>query len=129
MRLDGLTILIVDDEQLIRENLADYFQDLGARTFAARSGEEALEVLMREDVQVCTVDMRLPGMTGNEFILKAHELRPQLRFLVYTGTSVYEIPKALRAIGITRDFVIKKPVQDLNLFTEALSRLLGLDGQ
>jgi len=61
-------ILILDDEQLVRNSLADYLQDAGFETVCFASGEEAIETLGSERFDVAVVDMRMPGMNGNQFI-------------------------------------------------------------
>lgn len=122
----GITILIVDDELLLRNSLRDYFEDTGFTVIAANSGEEALQ-LLRSGVRVnlCTVDIRLPGMTGNQFIAEAHALNPGLKFLVYTGSWNYELPEELNRLGLGPEQVFNKPCMDLDYILRAILNLLG----
>jgi CheY-like chemotaxis protein len=117
-------VLVVDDEASICLSLCEYLEDQGFSVLAAANGEEALDVLMRESVDVAIIDMRLPGMDGNALILKAHELRPSLEFLVYTGSTNYQLPAPLRALGISPRQVFRKPVGDLLTVAEAARRLV-----
>ena len=124
----GLSILIVDDEEKIRNTLKDYFEDLGWTVQTAASGEQGLNVIARREIQVCTVDIRLPRMSGEEFILKAHGLNPKPRFLIYTGSSDYELPEKLLTIGLTLQDVLIKPTESLDVLAKAISRLAGMQG-
>jgi CheY-like chemotaxis protein len=65
------TILILDDEKVVRESFLDYFEDHLWNPVQAESGEQALELLKKESPVVAIVDVRLPGMDGNVFIRKS----------------------------------------------------------
>jgi len=122
----GITILIVDDELLLRNSLRDYFEDTGFAVIAANSGEEALQLLRSgARVDLCTVDIRLPGMTGNQFIAEAHAFNPGLRFLVYTGSWNYELPAELTRLDIGPEQVFNKPCMDLDGILQVILKLLG----
>ncbi|MBF0481982.1 MAG: response regulator [Desulfovibrionaceae bacterium] len=125
MQSDRPVILIVDDEERIRAGLADYFEDEGFAALTAGSAEEGLYALAGNRVALCTVDIRLPGESGNQFIARAHAVNPALKFLIYTGSADYELPEALRAISMTDADVFIKPVEDLGLLLAAANRLLG----
>jgi DNA-binding NtrC family response regulator len=120
-----LTLLIVEDEEKIRLTLKDYFEDLGWRVWLAASGEQGLNMIARHEIQVCTVDIRLPRISGEEFIKQAHRLNPNLRFLIYTGSSDYELPEELQAMGIASQDVLIKPTDSLEVLAQAISRLAG----
>lgn len=122
----GITVLIVDDEVLLRNSLRDFFEDTGFAVVAANSGEDALQML-REGARpdVCTVDIRLPGMTGNQFIAEAHAFNPGLKFLVYTGSWNYELPEELNRLGLGPEQVFNKPCMDLDCILRAILNLLG----
>ncbi|WP_027191790.1 response regulator [Fundidesulfovibrio putealis] len=122
----GITILIVDDELLLRNSLRDYFEDTGFAVIAANSGEEALHLLRSgARVDLCTVDIRLPGMTGNQFIAEAHAFNPGLKFLVYTGSWNYELPAELARLDIGPEQVFNKPCMDLDCILQVILKLLG----
>jgi len=122
-------VLVIDDEAPLRNNLCDCFEDLGFRTLRAHSAEEALDMLARERVDACTVDIRLPGMTGNEFILRAGRMRPELKFLIYTGCWNYEIPGELADLGITPGQIFNKPCEDPLQLVRTIERLLQTDAR
>lgn len=121
-------VLIVDDEDQLRNSLRDAFEDMGYWVLTATSAEDALEMLLRETVDACTVDIRLPGISGNEFIMRAHEMRPALRFVIYTGSWNYELTPEIARAGVSDADVFRKPCGDLLEIAQAIERLLSQPG-
>ncbi|GAB6175643.1 response regulator [Desulfobaculum senezii] len=119
-------ILVIDDEEFIRGTLVDFFEDCGFEVHAAGSGEEGLEVLRRIGPDLVTVDMRLPGMDGNDFIMKAKAEAPDLMVLIFTGSADYVLPQALRDMGLTPRHVFSKPVRSMEALVDALDDLYGV---
>lgn len=75
-------ILIVEDEDFLRSSLADFLEDHGYVVLTAPNAENGLEQLAHDHPDVCIVDIRLPDMNGNEFILRArHESRNRIPHL------------------------------------------------
>ncbi len=116
-------VLIVEDEEMLRRSLSDYLEDEDFEVFTASSGEEGLEFLEREWTDFCIVDMRLPKMDGNDFILAAHLKNPDIGFIIHTGSVSYSVPEVLRNIGITSNQVYHKPLNDMGVMVQALYRL------
>jgi DNA-binding response OmpR family regulator len=116
-------ILIVNDEASLRRNIRAYLEDEGFVVMEAGSGEEGLAKLVDNSPDAAIVDIRLPGMDGNAFILQAHRLLHVMIFLIYTGSVDYEPPPSLRAIGISEEHVFTKPQHDLAVLASALRRL------
>ena len=119
-----LKVLIVDDEQYIRESFADYFEDHGWQTLIAHSGEQALEILERESPDGATVDIRLPGIDGNEFIRQALQKNSRMVFVVCTGSPEYDIPEDLLKNFRVSDDTLQKPVVNMALMERQLLRLM-----
>lgn len=127
MSNEPIVILVVDDEEMVRENLEAYLEDEGFVVHTAGSGEEGLEVLAGVEPHAGIIDMRLPGMSGNDFIVKAHERRPGLKYLIHTGSTNYKLPLELMNIGISRDDVYIKPLQNMDDLVEGIFRILKLE--
>jgi DNA-binding NtrC family response regulator len=117
-------VLIIDDEISLLNSLIAFFEDEGFDASGAASGEEALDMLTHSEMDAVIVDMRLPGMDGNEVILRAHQLLPRLRFIIHTGSTDYQLPAALRVLVDPADIYLK-PLTDLTILTEAVRRLCG----
>jgi DNA-binding response OmpR family regulator len=118
-----MRVLIVDDEEMIRDSLADYLEDDGFQVWTASSGEEGLRVLSRERMECCVVDMRLPGMNGDEFVVKASRMQIGLRFVIHTGSNEYRLSKPLLGLGIQPDDLFYKPVSDQKSIADRLRSL------
>ncbi len=119
----GKSVLVIDDEELIRFNLVSYLEDEAFDVIEAGSAEEALQILKEHNPDVSIVDQRLPGMDGNSFILQASQISPHMRFVIHTGSLEYEIPSRLRNLGINEEHILHKPLYDMNLLVERISRL------
>jgi CheY-like chemotaxis protein len=116
----ALRVLVLDDEESIRQSIAAYFEDEGIVVFQASSGEDALDIVRTTAVDAAVVDIRLPGMDGNTFMIKAGQLRPGMRFVVHTGSADYILPESVMTIGVGPDKVFIKPVHDLRILVQAL---------
>ncbi len=112
-------LVLVDDEELIRISIQDYFEDRGWSVAAFNSAEEALAYLVNETADSIIVDMRLPGMTGFEFITRANKVRSNLRFVIYTGSDNFFISEDLRALGIDENCIVHKPAENLGELLKA----------
>lgn len=116
------TVLILDDDDAVRESLTAFFEDRGWRVLPAVSGEEALEVLDRESPDGSIVDIRLPGMDGNEFIRQAIRKCSCLAYVIVTGSPEYRLPEDVMTLPPVSDIVFAKPVVRLERVEEALLR-------
>ena len=120
------TVLVLDDEPLIRMNLAAFLYDEGYQVFEADSAEAALELVATENIDLVLVDLRLPGLDGATFMLMAHQLQPSLRFLVHTGSMEFRLNAELSAIGLGHDDVFCKPLPDMSVLSRAISHRLSV---
>ncbi len=122
-------LLIVDDEEQIRRLIAEFLEDVGDFDIrGADSGEAALEALALAPADLCVVDLRLPGMNGEAFILAA--LRQGLcpRFLLHTGSVDHSLAQELLAAGVTDQDVFLKP-NDLERLVERIQEILHRGNQ
>ncbi len=113
--------LILDDEESIRQSIAAYMEDSGYVVFQASSAEQALEIIRTNAVDEAVVDIRLPGMDGNVFMVEARKILPDIEFVVHTGSADYVPPPEVRALGVTSDRVLIKPASDLKVLRETLN--------
>lgn len=119
--------MIVDDEVDLPRTIKDYLEDeTDFEVTMALSGEEAVERLKEFRPDLCIVDVRLSGLTGNDFILLAHEKMPACRFIIHTGSVDYVLPPELEAIGLSKDSLLFKPVQKLSEFKIKITTLLNI---
>ena len=122
MSNSAITVLLVDDDEMIRDCVGAYLEDEGFSVHGADSGEAGLEVVYTLRPAVCISDMGLPGMNGEEFILSAHALCPGTGYLLHTGM-FYSLSDELLAIGMTSEDVLLKPVHDLSKLVTTIRRI------
>lgn len=92
------TILIVEDFQIVRDTLCETLEsDYDCRP--VRTAEEGMEVLASEPVDVVITDLKLPGMSGVEFLAELRTLRPELPVIVVTGGMFGMFERDFRDLG------------------------------
>jgi diguanylate cyclase (GGDEF)-like protein len=79
------TLLLVDDDEDIGASLKRLLRPEGYNILCARSGQEGLELLARNQVQVIVSDQRMPQMTGVEFLSRVKELYPKTVRIILSG--------------------------------------------
>ena len=88
-------ILIVDDEEGIRDLLRDWLEPHGYVCLMAADGEAALEALASEPVDLALFDLIMPGMTGMDLFQLSRSLYPEVRVIFITALSdlpeIYDI--------------------------------------
>lgn len=78
-------MLVVEDEDIMREALCDYFSDSGHTVDTARDGEKALEKLNFEDYNVMIIDLKLPGRDGISVLREAKKKNPKAKVIIITA--------------------------------------------
>ena len=78
-------ILIVDDEENILSSLKRLFRRENYQIFTAKSGEEGLEILDEQEVDLIISDLKMPSMNGVEFLTKAKKKNPNPLRIMLTG--------------------------------------------
>ncbi len=82
------SVLVVEDDELIRMNVAIQLKDFGRIVREAADGRTALAALLADPtISIMIADLGLPDMDGSALIARARELRPGLRVIVATGRS------------------------------------------
>ena len=101
-------ILIVDDEKIQREIAAQLLNSLGYLTQTAGSGEEGIELLSQNPVDLVLLDMIMdPGINGRQTYTRMIEIRPNLKAVIASGFS--ENDEVQRALASGPSTFIKKP--------------------
>ncbi|MHC5040515.1 MAG: serine/threonine protein kinase [Planctomycetota bacterium] len=105
---EKICVLIVDDELSTRVLLSDILKDMGVgEVRTASNGEEAIQVLMQQKVEIMLLDLRMPGMDGHEVANRALQIWPQLIILVVTGYATVEAAVELMKKGVFD--ILRKP--------------------
>jgi DNA-binding NtrC family response regulator len=118
-----IRVLVVDDEPGIRDSLTAFLDDYGFDAMVCGSTEEARDLMIENCFDVCVVDLRLPGLSGEDLILLAHKRFPRQRYIIHTGSISYNLPEQLKAIGMRPEHVFHKPVRVLSLLVKCIKEL------
>ena len=79
------TVLCVDDDEIVLASLVNGLQDQPYNILAAKSSEEALEILQDKEVHVILADMCMPEMTGLELLRTVRKDYPDIIGMILTG--------------------------------------------
>jgi DNA-binding NtrC family response regulator len=100
------TILIVDDERIIREQLENLYNASGFKTVTCETGEDALKRLEAEDIDLVVSDIRLPGLSGIDLTKHVHQRYPDVPVIVITGFA--DIGTAVEVLKLgASDYIVK----------------------
>ncbi|NLC70927.1 MAG: sigma-54-dependent Fis family transcriptional regulator [Desulfuromonadaceae bacterium] len=102
------TILIVDDEESIRQTLAGILQDENFRTLAARNGEECLAILKEETPDLILLDIWMTGIDGIETLKQIRTSYPEQIVIMMSGHAT--IPSAVQSTKLGAYDFIEKPL-------------------
>jgi two-component system, OmpR family, response regulator len=123
--VNNARILLLDDDDQIRFNLKLFFEDEGFRCDAYENSEKALKALQTEKYDIAIVDIRLPGMDGEEFISASSVIAPGMKYIIHTGSTQYRLPEKLKIAGTGIGGVFHKPISDMNLFVKKINQILN----
>lgn len=115
-------ILVVDDEQGIRDMLERHFRFLGYEVLRAGDGCEALAILDREPVDAVLTDLVMPAMDGVALMRALRQDHPALPFAVITG--YVELSHLLTAMRLGAEDCLFKPFDDLGELEKAVERMV-----
>jgi CheY-like chemotaxis protein len=120
--LAQLTILLVEDDVLIRMDTVDMLRELGAEVVEAEYGPDAVAVLRQRRIDVLVTDVGLPGMSGIELADHARRLQPSIGLVFATGDTERKAWK-----GPERATVLCKPYDGAAL-ADGIHRVLAPPG-
>jgi DNA-binding NtrC family response regulator len=117
-----MNILIVDDEQSIRETCATVSEQSGMKAFAVATAEEALEVLEHSAIDIVLTDLKLPQSNGVELLKRVHDLHPEVAVVVLTQYGTIESAVEVTRMGAV-DYVTKPfRIEELRSRLERVAR-------
>jgi CheY-like chemotaxis protein len=95
------SILVVDDEEMIRNFLGIALNKLGHIVHAAENGEAAVKLCSQPgtDIDLALVDLVMPGMSGPETIAQLHQHRPNLPAVLSSGGTEGDIARICKEAG------------------------------
>lgn len=116
------TILVVDDDERLRERLEKSLRKRGHEVFAAADGESAIQVCADQAPEWALVDLKMPGMNGLQLVKALLDEEPELRIVVLTAFG--SIATALEAVRRGAIDYLQKPA-DIEEILHAFGRKAG----
>jgi DNA-binding NtrC family response regulator len=114
------TVLLVEDETLLRKITGDTLRDAGYRVLEAIDGAEALEVLRQtDDIGLLITDIKMPRLDGYQLTRAALETHPNLQVVLVSGYD--PVPQQIRDAKVR---IIPKPF-DFDLLLILVRTILG----
>jgi len=122
MQKTSATLLIIDDDEVVRASLAAYLEDSGFSVLQASNGVQGLQMFEQEQPDLIICDLRMPQMSGLELIRQVAQRSAQTPVIVISGAGVMsDVVEALR-LGAA-DYLIK-PLEDLAVLEHSVHRAL-----
>jgi len=107
-------ILVVDDEQLVRNLTVQVLQRAGHDVVSVPDAKGALEVLEADRIDLVVTDVVMPGLTGVELLNELRDLHPDLPVVLMTGGSP-EPERTTRALELGANGIVYKPYAHADL--------------
>lgn len=122
MHNPSATLLIIDDDDVVRASLAAYLDDSGFRVLQAPSGPQGVELFDAEHPDLVICDLRMPQMDGLELIRLISERQTDIPVIVVSGAGV--MSDAVEALRLGAADYLIKPLEDLAMLEHSVRRAL-----
>jgi DNA-binding NtrC family response regulator len=116
-----LTVLVVDDEQGLRDLLRLEFEGHGMAVDTAADGAEGLRMVQEKHFDVVVTDITMPEMDGLKFLESLKKVSPQTQVIMVTGFGAVETAVYAMQNG-ARDFVLKP--YDVGYLIQSINRVM-----
>lgn len=104
--LGGINLLYVEDEALLREEVAIYLRRRVQHLYLAADGLEALEILKTQPIDAVMTDLLMPNMDGISLLKSVRDLYPDMPFIIATAINDFKTMQDAMQLGVLR-FLIK----------------------
>ncbi len=116
------TVLLIDDDELVRQSIAAYLSDSGFDLLQADDGPSGLEMVQRLSPDVVLLDLRMPEMDGLEVLDRLRQADEELPVIVVTGAGV--LKDAVEALRMGAFDFISKPIVDMAILEHSIRKAL-----
>jgi len=115
------TVLVVDDELVMRELLYNVLTKNNFKVITAPNGEEGVKMLERERPGLAILDLMMPGINGLEAFVRMRQIDPQIEVIILTGANIDDLETQARKLGVSE--VLRKGV-GVELFLKSVNYVL-----
>lgn len=112
---DAPSIMIVDDDRILRDRLGKAFRDRGYEVRTAADYDEAIALATEDAPELVVVDLRMPGRSGLELVQHFKSLDPATKIIVLTGYG--SIATAIEAVRLGATYYLPKPADADDILT------------
>lgn len=116
------TLLIIDDDRVVRASIAAYLEDSGFTVLQAADGVEGFELFQSAQPDLVICDLRMPKLGGIELIRRMVELGSEIPVIVVSGAGVMN--DAVEALRLGAADYLIKPIEDLAVLEHSIKRSL-----
>ena len=106
--MDKKRILVIDDDEIVRNNFKEILESEGYMVDIAETGKEAIEKSKTSFYNLALIDIRLPDMEGTKLLTELREPVPKMRKIIVTGYPSQS--NAIEALNKAADGYIVKPI-------------------
>jgi DNA-binding response OmpR family regulator len=115
-----ITVLLIDDDELIRQSIATYLDDSGFDILQADNGRAGMQMIHQTTPDVVLLDLRMPELDGLEVLDQIKQEDPELPVIVVTGAGV--LKDAVEALRMGAFDFISKPIIDMAFLENAINK-------
>lgn len=112
-KLKNLRILLIDDDEWIRDSLRFFFESEGCSFVALGSAEQAIEDVKQHRYDIIFIDYRLPGIDGLDFLERIKDIHPNAMKVLLTAYKTKDVMDRAFSMGV--DDFIEKPFTSKNI--------------
>ena len=118
MIVDSPSLLITDDDRVLRETLGELFEVRGYRVLLAADGVEAVEIVRADVVHLVLLDQNMPRLKGLEVVVQLTQLKPSPPCILMSGEADDTLQRAARMSNVFS--VLAKPLRP-TVITDAVA--------
>ncbi len=122
------SILVVDDEDIMRDSMAAWLREDGYSVQTAASGQEAIDLAREKELHICFVDLKMPeGIDGIQTMLEIRKIRPQAVVIIITAYATVDTAIIAMKEGAYEYIVKPCSPEEISLLVERIIKVKSLE--